>query len=446
MQTRFGERTGIALSVVLVVLTSFQSHGATPASDFNAAKQSFSFAMKNPNVKVRVAAVATLSEFAQVGAADLLLKKGVTDGDEKVRLAARGGLKKLASDVAIADFLMEEFKKASHRQVTSPAAVEVIRALVSVDDEDRRARLLNVLDEVFANPKNNLLLSMTFIDELGEQGDADSVRVVEFFSKAKIFKDHFGYRRCCIQAMINIRQPEAVDFLIEFLPKADGIIQYDVVTYLTRLTKQLFRTDVNGWRTWWEKNRNEFEFPEQGKDLEEIDDDYEGLSYYRIPVCAKRIVFVLDTSGSMQGVPIELAKEALANVILALPEETQFNFMTFSGSVDMWQKRMLPATPKNKRMAVSAVMSRVVGGVTASSAALNAAFHQQPEAIYFVSDGMPTDGVPAQIVEHFTRINKLYRVSIHTVGVVTSAASGFGLPLFMEPLANRNYGKSRLIE
>ena len=446
MQTRFGERTGFALSIVLVVLISPSLFGGSPATDLNAAKQSFTFAMKNPNAKVRVAAVATLSEFAQVGAADLLLKKGVTDNDEKVRLAARGGLKKLAGDAAVTDYLIEEFKKASHRQATTPGAVEIIRALVSMDDEDRQARLLNVLDEVFANPKNNLLLAMTFIDELGEQGEGDSVSVVEFFSKAKIFKDHFGYRRCCIQAMINIRQPEAIDFLIEFLPNAEGIIQYDVITYLTRLTKQSFRTDVNGWRDWWEKNRDEFEFPKPGKDLEEIEDDYEGLSYYRIPVCAKRVVFVLDTSGSMLGKPIERAKEALANVILALPEETQFNFLTFSAGIDIWQKRMLPATAKNKRMAVAAVMSRTAGGVTASSAALTAAFHQQPEAIYFVSDGLPTDGEPGQIVDHFTRNNKLYRISIHTVGVVTTGASGFGLSRFMEPLANRNYGKSRLIE
>lgn len=447
MPARFGHRTRFALASALVALVASAVCGAPPASEFAAAKQTFSFAMKSPNPKGRAAAVTTLSTHTEVGAAELILKKGVTDGDEKVRLAAREALKKLATDAAVGDFLMAEFKKASRKQGSFEIAMEIIRALVSVEDENRRAELLSCLDEVLANPKANLLITMTLIDQLGEHGEADDVHAVELFTKAKMFKDHFGYRRCCIQAMIMIRKPEAVDFLIEFLPKADGIIQYDVITYLTRLTKKTFRTDVNGWRKWWEENRDEFEFPDADKDLEEIEeDDFEGLSYYRIPVCAKRIVFVLDVSGSMHGTPIELAKEALSNVIMALPEDTEFNFLTFSGQTDLWQRRMLPATPKNKRMAVGAVMSRGVGGVTASMAALNVAFQQQPEAIYFVSDGAPTDGQPGQIVDHFSKLNKLYRVSIHTVGVVTSGASGFGLPLFMEPLSGRNYGKFRLIE
>lgn len=446
MQAQLHRRSRFVLTWLVTALASSALLAASPNAEFNAAKQSFLFAMKNPRPKIRAAAVTALSGHAVAGAADLLLKRGTTDEDETVRLAARQGLKKLAADAEVGAYLTEEFRKATKRPASADHGIEIVRALVSIDDEVRRAELLKILDEGFANPKNSPLASMLLIDEFGEQSDVDAVRVVNFFSKAKIFDDHFGYRRCCIQAMTNIRLAEAVDFLIEYLPRSDGIIQYDIITYLTRLTKQNFRADAKGWEAWWEENREDFEFPEQGKDLDQLEDDYEGLSYYRIPVCAKRVVFVLDTSGSMNGRPIELAKEALANVMQALPESTEFNFMTFSGNVDVWQKKLLPANPKNKRMAVAAVMSRGASGVTASSAALAAAFQQQPEAIYFVSDGMPTDGAPGAIIERFSQMNKLYRVSIHSVGVVTSGAAGFGLPLFMEPLSNRNYGKFRLIE
>ena len=83
---------------------------------------------------------------------------------------------------------------------------------------------------------------------------------------------------------------------------------------------------------------------------------------------------------------------------------------------------------------------------TVSNAALNVAFELDPEAIYFVSDGEPTDGQPAQIVNYVTQFNRTRRVSIHTVGVVTIRNGGAGLTSFMEPLADRNYGKFRLVE
>ena len=83
---------------------------------------------------------------------------------------------------------------------------------------------------------------------------------------------------------------------------------------------------------------------------------------------------------------------------------------------------------------------------TASSAALNAAFGMEPEAIYFVSDGEPTDGTPAQIVSAASQFNRTRRVSIHTVGVVTQRNGGIGLTMFMQPLSDQNYGKFQLIE
>ena len=73
-------------------------------------------------------------------------------------------------------------------------------------------------------------------------------------------------------------------------------------------------------------------------------------------------------------------------------------------------------------------------------------FTLEPEVIYFLSDGEPTDGGPTQIVESITAMNRTQRVSIHTIGVVTQRGGGAGLTFFMEPLAQQNYGSFRLIE
>ena len=83
---------------------------------------------------------------------------------------------------------------------------------------------------------------------------------------------------------------------------------------------------------------------------------------------------------------------------------------------------------------------------TASNAALNAAFNLDPEVIYFLSDGEPTDGRPAQIVSSITTLNRTRRVSIHTIGVVTDRNGSFGLTQFMRPLAEQNYGTFQLVQ
>jgi hypothetical protein len=97
-------------------------------------------------------------------------------------------------------------------------------------------------------------------------------------------------------------------------------------------------------------------------------------------------------------------------------------------------------------MASQVVIERGLRGGTASHDALTTAFGLEPEAIYFLSDGEPTDGPPPQIVAEITRLNKTRRVSVHAIGVVTDRNGGIGLTMFMQPLANQNFGKFRLVE
>ena len=149
---------------------------------------------------------------------------------------------------------------------------------------------------------------------------------------------------------------------------------------------------------------------------------------------------------SMRGQPIVLAKQALLKTIESLPESVKFDIVFFDGATATWQPRLVPASAEAKMEASQIIADRALKLGTVSNAALNVAFELDPEAIYFVSDGEPTDGQPAQIVNYVTQFNRTRRVSIHTVGVVTIRNGGAGLTSFMEPLADRNYGKFRLVE
>ena len=77
-------------------------------------------------------------------------------------------------------------------------------------------------------------------------------------------------------------------------------------------------------------------------------------------VTPKELVFVLDTSGSMQGFPIEKAKETMKLALDNLYPSDTFNLITFSGDTHILFPQPVPATKAEpgKGASVSAVTFR----------------------------------------------------------------------------------------
>ena len=63
-----------------------------------------------------------------------------------------------------------------------------------------------------------------------------------------------------MQALTKIKEKEAIPFLIGLISTSKGLIQHDVVLYLTSVTKQPFRNDAQRWELWWEQNKETFTF------------------------------------------------------------------------------------------------------------------------------------------------------------------------------------------
>jgi Ca-activated chloride channel family protein len=78
----------------------------------------------------------------------------------------------------------------------------------------------------------------------------------------------------------------------------------------------------------------------------------------------KEIVFVLDTSGSMWGFPIEKAKEAMKMSLDGLYPDDTFNLITFSGDTSILFDGPVPATEANLERAKAFLDSRQGGGGT----------------------------------------------------------------------------------
>ena len=90
-------------------------------------------------------------------------------------------------------------------------------------------------------------------------------------------------------------------------------------------------------------------------------------------ITPKELVFVLDTSGSMSGFPIEKAKEAMKQAIDGLNPRDTFNLITFAGDTHILFPEPVPATHENLRKAQAFLAERRGGGGTEMMKAIRVA-------------------------------------------------------------------------
>jgi len=106
----------------------------------------------------------------------------------------------------------------------------------------------------------------------------------------------------------------------------------------------------------------------------------------------KEIVFVLDTSGSMSGFPIEKAKEAMKLSLDGLYPEDTFNLITFAGDTHVLFEKPVPATQENLELAQEFLASRSGGGGTEMMKAIKTALApsgstEHLRIVCFMTDG-----------------------------------------------------------
>ncbi len=111
-------------------------------------------------------------------------------------------------------------------------------------------------------------------------------------------------------------------------------------------------------------------------------------------VVAKDVLFVLDTSGSMEGEKLEQAKEALVYVLEHLNETDRFNVTDFSTGVRQYARSPQPADQRDE--AIRWVRGLTAGGGTDINRALLETLAgvdaERPTILIFLTDGQPTEG------------------------------------------------------
>jgi Ca-activated chloride channel family protein len=120
----------------------------------------------------------------------------------------------------------------------------------------------------------------------------------------------------------------------------------------------------------------------------------------RSEVQPKDVVFVFDTSGSMQGAKIEQARKALQTVLGALDDRDRFNVIRFSTDVESFKPSVVPANSDNRAAARTFVEGFKAVGGTNIDEALQAGLASLPKQVegkrgqfvVFMTDGLPTIG------------------------------------------------------
>lgn len=109
-------------------------------------------------------------------------------------------------------------------------------------------------------------------------------------------------------------------------------------------------------------------------------------------VTPKELVFVLDTSGSMSGFPIEKAKETMQLALNGLYPRDTFNLITFAGDTHILFPKPVPATAANLAQAREFLATRRGGGGTEMMTAIRAALdpsdaQDHVRIVCFMTDG-----------------------------------------------------------
>lgn len=183
------------------------------------------------------------------------------------------------------------------------------------------------------------------------------------------------------------------------IPNRDFVLKYDVAGKRVEDALLTHHTDKGGF----------FTFILQPPERVTVED-----------VTPKEIVFVLDTSGSMMGFPIEKAKEAMKLALDGLYPQDTFNLITFSGDEHILFDKPVPATKENLEKAQAFLASREGSGGTEMMKAIKAALDPSDAQDHIRIVCFMTDGEVGNDFEIISEIQKHPNARVFAFGIGSS--------------------------
>ncbi|MBI1764307.1 MAG: VWA domain-containing protein, partial [Acidobacteria bacterium] len=137
-------------------------------------------------------------------------------------------------------------------------------------------------------------------------------------------------------------------------------------------------------------------------------------------VTPKELVFVLDTSGSMSGFPLEKAKETMRLALDALYPQDTFNLITFSGDTHILFPEPVAATRANLAKAQAFLETREGSGGTEMMKAIRAALDPSDKQDHLRIVCFITDGYVGNDFEIIGEVQKHPNARVFSFGIGSS--------------------------
>lgn len=265
-------------------------------------------------------------------------------------------------------------------------------------------------------------------------------------------------RACAAEALGGMRSAVALQSLLPYLN--DEAIGDAVHASLFQLTGQDFVDDPEKWKVWitaqgtsipWKMlPRSDYaDFLKLQKLLKPLEDDpaVNMASFYGLEIRGKGALFILDVSGSMRRDDrIGKLKGQMSNLLTALQNKSanlRYGILTFGETVDSCfsARGMALNDEKNHKQAVQFVDRIQAAGGTPMCEAFNHALTRiLPEGnidtLVFLSDGQPSDGTPAMVLDLAQRIHTQYKVRIHCISIGEETEPGSTEPSLLKQIAD----------
>jgi HEAT repeat protein len=360
-------------------------------------------------------------------------------------------------DRAMATLLLEPLAHATALGDTELQG-RYLRAVAAMPNASALAMLTKLADRVpSGSPEETEAqerVRLAAVDGLGWQDQDDAVDVLARVLRAG--KASNEVKAAAIASLVRLRREAGVRALFEALLEK-GAVAEAASKGLKELTKEDFGLDRAKWMDWWnDKGKastalSARKSPEEIREAGEAEEKKGGTTFYGITTRSKRLLYVLDMSGSMAEGDIQtkgatgggggghtkfwVAKKELKSSITSLPEDALFDIVVFADGVKVWKPQLVMATKEVKAEALKWIENPkevIAVGATNIFDALEKAFEMagrgtvdkrytlNVDTIMFMSDGVANRGRitdPSAIIAEISRMNEHKKVVVNTVGV-----------------------------
>ncbi|MEK7867435.1 MAG: HEAT repeat domain-containing protein [Planctomycetota bacterium] len=385
--------------------------------------------------------------------------------EESVREAVIGALGTFADAEAVAWMLATPLKGSSWED-----RMVVAEACATVKSDQVAAALIERVTKD-TDPR----VRSSAISSLGKRKAVEAASAIA----GALSDENWQVQIAALNALSVLGGKDGIELIIALMEKADGRIRKECGLALGMITGEKLGNDAAAWRRWWAEKGGAWDGPKEAEVKPADEPGGTTVTFYGIPVESKRLVFVLDISGSMaqpadveqqvtSGGPgdepppksgcnkLEVAKYELKKCIRKLDAKAQFNMIFYANAPEKWKANLVSASPANKAAAIAYIEKLEPTSATNIFDSLEMAFNmamnghgnvvysdqnykKSVDTIYLMSDGAPNMGQitdPTEILAKIREMNRLRKIIIHSIGVGRDQVESF-----MKSLAEENGGK-----